>query len=1656
MSLKDKSKRLFEYLSQVYSIDLPVDRDVRKYGAETWWQADLIPSQYCYIKEPDNGNEENEENQSIFGEPDAWLSVTKRSYDDPPKLSENLSEWVILSKNPLKQPAPKQSIVISVDFDSDEKRVSALREYRKLWQEWRKTNFGPLPPIPDILKDWVDPRQEGLFLYSKERIEIKENFEDSEERVQALKLYVEHDWTLWAEKVLPLYKANIIYDQLFSLYQRLSIEGDRIEIIWGHLFLSWNHKDSENIVYHPLIVTSMNLSFDPLRRNISLSPSQTTATGFDIDCLRDLDYPNKDKLIAYVNNFKDENTLFDVWNNQQMRGMASYITGLISNESAEKTNLYKNQIVAKPPIVTIPTIYNAPIIFIRERRRRLWVEDAKQIASAIENGMDIPPFIRALVADPQTKELPDPDDFIDSNSLDIEGEEHMLPLEYNEQQKEIVERLKKHFGVLVQGPPGTGKSHTIANIVSSLLARGKRVLVTSQTENALKVLRGYIPEGIRSLCVSQLGNDTEAKRQLKEAVDGIGERLGQRGNLAVENNIRQLGKELRNNREKQAKIRNLIKDWTILDSENINLDGEQINAHKAAKECAENEIQHSWFPDKLMPDVSPLLTDEELNKLCTLIQDISEADRHSCKSCFPVPSKILPPDIFTQKIRSIRSFDALILETEKDRGTWGNKLKSASNADIKEAIRILKDSLEELTRLNKPWQRTILQMIATDINHVGFWRNFYQKCNTCYEKAVLSHESIQGFNISITFEGNIDVEIGLEELTRAIEKGKDLSSWLGRIGLSKQAKHLLNNAKIDNQPLHKKERVLIAQHHLSYHGNINKIKALWDDGIKVVDGPSIDISTIFPVSDYLKKVQRVLEWFDKHYSPVWGRLRSLGCRPDYELYKEAELEKCIHVLEGQLSENEKQEELKEIEKYYESILYESQIENSHPVLKEIAQAIKAKDIECYTKAHNEFLRLLALQPKVKHLELLAQRLRQDAPEWYQALERKSQQKGPEAIESDWRIAWRWQRLNRWLLNLHNRESVESLQNRLERLRTTERELLREIVIQRTWQIQVAKVEDHHYLALIAWSEAMKRYGKGKGKYAQKFLNAAGKAMIDAVGAVPAWIMPLHRVIQSFPAKSNVFDVIITDESSQCDLRALQILFRAQKILVVGDPEQISPSNVGIERDKVYALMKQYLFDIPYYDTKFHIDISLYDIAKSIPRMNNTLLTEHFRCVPDIIEFNNHLCPSYNYKLEPLRQPNPGEKLDPAIQAKFIENGFKEDGDINKPEAEELVEMLIRCCQDERYLKGGKDNRKRTMGVISLLGENQAKYISQLIAERLDETERAERQIVCGDAYAFQGDERDVMFLSMVIATNAGFAALTKDSDRQRFNVATSRARDQVFLFHSVRLDDIRNEECVRYKLLRWYQNPPLAEIEAGMEILKKKAESPFELEVGERIIRSGYKIIPQLRPFPNDRSYRIDLVVQGEKNRIAVECDGERWHGPERWESDQRREAQLRRAGWKFWRINGSAFYRNKEKSLEALWDFLKSEGIEPIIFEKTEAESQEIELTIEAISDINIPEADRINIADDNIANITEVTVLPGKEYSERIIEIGDIVRVYDEASDRKYIYKIGLQFRDKPGYVNPISPVGRVLLGCKINDIVEVEVPGGLRTLEIVDINN
>ena len=1531
--LRDKTHRLFEYISQVYSIDLPVIRDVTKYEAELWWQADIILSAQCKIKEFSEGNTDAGTDLTETVSEDAWLSVTKRSYDNPPELPTILKEWVILSANPSKIPITKPSVLRSEPFDSDPHRATAFREYISLFIKWHKTKTGDKPILPAILAGWVDETQsiDHLPIFTDSR-EVEERFDDNKNRIIELNKYIQGQWKTWAERVFPLYKANVLYDQLYSLHQRVSVEGDRIEIVWGHLFLIWHHSLGRSI-YHPLIITPVNLHFDAMRRNISLIPSQSIPTKMDTECLINLDYPLKDELIKYVRSVNSSEAPPDAWNHHQMRGIAATFTGYLSKESAEKTNLYADKPVARPSLAGYPTLCNAPLIFVRERTRRLWIEDAKKVAETIYNGSVIPPFIRSLTADPKTNELPNPEDYMDEIRIDDDDGENFLPLLYNDQQEEIVKKLKKHFGVLVQGPPGTGKSHTISNIVSSLLSRGKRVLVTSQTENALKVLRDYIPQEIRSLCVSQLGSDTESKRQLNEAVEAIGKHLAEKNSQIVEQKIQQLKKDLRKNREEQAILLNQLKDWVELDSCTMKINGETLTAHQAAKECSEGEENYSWFPDVLSPETEPPLKQQELTEMCSLIREVSPSDRKSCLQSLPNVELILSAEAFSKEVAELQAFARLSAETETLKSEWDSRLDQANRIDLENAISLLEKALADFCKITESWQSKILALIVSEKAQDDYWQTFLLKCNTYRNSAWQSYQAIQGYEIKTeSYPPDSDITAALEELERVVMKGRKPSRLITRITLSKTARLIYDSIKIDGCSLNSVEKIKLAKASFSYTTTLNKLETVWGKTVAAIEGVSLNLDGAMPLAEIDDKIKRIfypVDWKNKYHNKIRDVITSLGGK-EALFHKPGTLEVCLKILQSQIAEIEKKAIVQNLLEYQQKLMNEASKEGAHDLWKMFADAVAYRSIDKYEHTYTELMRLLKINKKVERLEYLANRLKVIAPIWYSTLEKNALESGQDALRRDWAEAWRWKRLDKWLHDLHGRENVESLQQRSERTRRKERELLVQLVKERTWQRQIENVKDHHYRALGAWANAMRLYGKGTGKNAQRYLTAAVNAMNDAVGAVPAWIMPLHRVIQSFQAEPGIFDVVIVDEASQCDLRALPVLFRAKKVLIVGDPEQISPSNVGIQRDKVFELMRQFLSDIPHADTTFIIDNSLFNITETIGIMR-TLLTEHFRCVPQIIQFNNHLCPSYAGKLEPLRQPNPQEMLDPPLNAIFVDNGFKDGNDVNKPEAEALVKMLVECCNCKEYSQGGKNNRKRTMGVISLLGEKQAKYISDLIASRLDETEREERRIICGDAYAFQGDERDVMFLSLVIASNAPFSAMTRDADRQRFNVATSRARDQVFLFHSVRLDAIRNTECVRYKLLSWYTNPPIAEMEAGIEILKQKADSPFEIEVGERIIKRGYKVIPQFHPFPNDFNYRIDLVIQGDNNRVAVECDGDRYHGIERWEYDQRREAQLRRAGWKFWRISGSAFYRDKDSALEGLWQFLDEEGINKV-----------------------------------------------------------------------------------------------------------------------------
>jgi very-short-patch-repair endonuclease len=540
--------------------------------------------------------------------------------------------------------------------------------------------------------------------------------------------------------------------------------------------------------------------------------------------------------------------------------------------------------------------------------------------------------------------------------------------------------------------------------------------------------------------------------------------------------------------------------------------------------------------------------------------------------------------------------------------------------------------------------------------------------------------------------------------------------------------------------------------------------------------------------------------------------------------------------------------------------------------------------------------------------------------------------------------------------------------------------LEELAALKAWQAFFERLDAKTEQNLTAWTKAISRIGKGTGKYAYRHRRTARHYLMACIPKIPAWIMPLHKLWETTDPTPGVFDTVIVDEASQAGIEALALLLLAKRIIVVGDDKQNSPEAVGILEDDIARLARDHLRQFRFRD-EFRPDTSLYDHAERV--FGNVIsLREHFRCVPEIIRFSNELCYT-DAPLIPLRQPPPSRL--PPLRAKFVSGGACEGGGqriLNRAEAEAIVERIRACCEDEAY-------EGKTIGVIVLQGHAQAELIEKKLAEVLEPKVREERKLRCGVPATFQGDQRDVVFLSLVVAPNHPFRALTEFEAQRRFNVAMSRARDQVWLFHSVQLHDLSRDD-LRWRLLNFFYSPgqeALGALYAELDRLEREAKQPyrqpgeqpdpyeswFEVDVALELLRRNYRVRPQVEV----AGYRIDLVVEGLANRLAIECDGEAWHGPERFEQDMVRQRQLERAGWTFARIRESEFYADRDGALRRILEACDQLGIRPVGEEEREIHQQEAATTVSVREawPLEDEEHDRRPNADEEVLETGKVT---------------------------------------------------------------------------------
>jgi len=1369
-------------------------------------------------------------------------------------------------------------------------------------ESWLTVDFVELPPRP------VPPVEVASVLANAElsphvRPVVTQREEPTEEDSAAAALaeaWVTQVWEPWAAAWRDAQAAKALYRDLFEVRARLETDRDAVELVWGFGRLRWS-PDGVEPIDHPLLIVPVEIDHDAATNQIRVRPGG--AVEVESLFLSDVELDDRAAYVAVRQSFRDLDDPADPWDAEQIRDVLRRLVravdhdGVIEGEGA--------------PTRSGAVVDPSWVLFLR-RRRPDYQGFLDVLRDLYRDGVAPPAPLSSLVVDAPSTLVGGPSPALDSTTpwpapSPSQGQPLqplLLPLATNEEQQRIIELARTRPGVVVQGPPGTGKSHTIANIISHYVAYGRRVLVVAEKEQALRVLADKVPEGIRDLTVSVLGSDEDGRRRLESSITQIQTKVTAIDRAHADAEIERLTAALdRIDRDIAAVTGRLLsaRAAEVASLEGAWDAGSPLTPSTAGKWLAEHP-ELGYIADPLTPDVTPPLAEGELAELVALIGSVGVERAEACGFELPdlgsLPSATALADLFAR----LDELDAVLAQAGSV--AW-EAVDRAGPSIIDELAGRVGDELAWAVKVGGSWLARVAEQAGDHLLR-DTWMSFVAAMHSEREQLVTIGRELEAHQVNVPDTP----EPGFADALRAAQERLASKGKLGMF--AGEARKAVGACSVDGRPPATAADVALCLHALRRAELRRQISNRWSNRAVPAGAPPLGDETMAEeLGRHLDDLDRILAGAQR-WAELSPALAAAGVTPPIEPTADAlsGLAEVLSLVQRRSAQRSAQGELDTLGEY---LAGGSSGPDASPLWRLLGDALATRRTEQWATLRAQVEDLAAIAPQALRLRRLRDQLAATAPVWTQSI-----LSDPTAAGDPTRLraAWQWRQLETWLAGVRAGGDPAELQHQLEQLAERRRRTVADLVTERAWRRLADNLGDRQRQALNSYLQAVKRYGKTGGKYAARWLNQARIALNESKDAVPVWIMPTSRALNSFrPDREPPFDVLVIDEASQLGIDALPLLSLARSTIVVGDDQQTSPENVGLDQQAVFNLLDEYLSVVPKYQTLFDASNSLYDLAfQKFP--DSVMLTEHFRSLPEIIAFSSQL--SYDRRIIPLRDqpPAPGWK---ALGAVRVEGGYR-SGYVNEPEADAVVDLVAELCADPAY-------DQMTFGVVSLLGTSQSKLIWDKLFDRLGGPVIEERKLRCGEPANFQGDERDVIVISTVAATDPANptrrpAAMTRLHDKRRVNVAASRARHQMWVVHSLDPDRFADGDY-RAGLIRHCYDPGRAE--ETLTGLEARCESDFERRVLNRILARGYTRVKVQHTVGR---FRIDVVVEGPHTRLAVECDGDAWHGEDAWHRDRQRQQVLERAGWTFERIRGSAFYRDPESALEPLWARLDQLGI--------------------------------------------------------------------------------------------------------------------------------
>jgi len=1421
-------------------------------------------------------------------------------------------------------------------------RVSVAQEVPDALLRVKRPDLTRCPEQPGSLVGWVqsgwdDPKNNAIRTESLNRIDqhgatVTEQFADVRTRVTDFQEWKKRR-DAWAAPERIARQAMGIFEVLYSLHSTLEKDGEGLELMAADGRLLWRaESEREGIVVidHPILLKRVELRFDPKG-----TPEFTVhETEREAEIYSGLFLDLKGVVHASIRSRKGE--LEDAgYHPLGHEDTEAFLKAFIQSVSP-----LAGQFLDHPPVdgpTREPRLYRDMVLLLRKRNMGL-VNAVDGIIDDLETQFAFPPALAqitgtvpewetlALTQDGQTEAVPA------EFGTSIDEDEILLAKEANAEQVQIIQRLQRSGSVIVQGPPGTGKTHTIGNLIGHLLSQGKSILVTAQTAKALRVVRDKVPQMLQPLVVSVLGSDQDARQQLESAIGSISERLTSETAATLLNKATQFEAQRRQLTSKLRHLNHKLREALENEYREIQIGDRAFSPSQAARYVHDNRSGNDWIPAPVKLGASIGLSEKELARLYALGVNFSAAEELDARLPLPDPALLPSEPQFKSMVEDYQSLTTMNLMHGAEK--WRedeNQTTPSCEALVKLTQDLVIEFSDDLRR--QTWRPYAIVAGMHGGEEQLLWRHLVASI----EEAASAHHK---HSLMLHHRATLAVDL---PHPRQMEIAVDLKGHLdggGKLGFLQliaktEWRQFLKGTRVSaGQPNHRDHFEALECLARLEHSRAC-LEPVWDVAIGTRTnqlfkslGPTPELSCRAIIGE----IGRCLDWHNNLWIPLVDRLRGEGLKVDelvasipsevsqiseYLAVERLATEIIPPLLDAEIGRRR----LKECETAFAKLAeLASQIDPSSPdagSIGEIVKAVRGHDHLAYANAIDYARRLHAIKPLVAERDALHQRLGMVAPAWTELILNRIPPHEGGMPTRNIAEAWTWRQLSD-TLDEHALLDPQALQREIEKTRETLRQITLWLIDSRAWGKQLERLQSDHTIrpALVGWLDTAKRLVSTRQQdRRQALLAESRKLMKKCASAVPVWVMPISIMAENFDARTTRFDVVIIDEASQADLNALIPIYLGKQIVVVGDHEQVTPLGVGQGQVTLDNLRKQMLRDIPN-SHLFDHQFSIYDIGRQ--SFGDAIrLVEHFRCVPEIIAFSNEL--SYEGKIRALRESN-SSILKPACVPIRVD-GVRE-GEVNKGEARRIIDLIKAMLRHPNYAQ-------KTIGVISMRGESQATLIQTMIHREIPGTEIEQRRIRAGISAEFQGDERNVIFLSLVDSpaeegplrtTGEGAFEQTK----KRYNVAASRAQDQLWVMHSFDPDLHLREKDLRLRLLSHAKNPMASLRVYDQEV--GKTESPFEREVLRHLTSAGYRVKSQWHV----GYYRIDMVVEGGGKRLAVECDGDRFHPIEKLADDMERQAILERLGWEFVRVRGSAYYRNPEAAMKTIFQRLEELEIGP------------------------------------------------------------------------------------------------------------------------------